>query len=917
MRLPYHLFDMFIFGYFRQAISFEFRHSGEDFMALSGREKFAEMWLEASMRKDAFQGAGALAGLKANKYYRAAARWFIRPLAAPFMTFLARRLTLAIMSAIAMGLLGAFAPVLPMSFALTSIPYLGPGIVAVLNGLPVLAGAVPLFGDVLAPVVAAATTALAKDLVFGPLLNTLTLSTLLTLPRAVRERLAVLKDKNPLGTTPLGEAAREVMLATVSGAFWKSNLKSFVGLATVGAEIEGIMTYAEQLDGFIDPGVKAVTGRELHLFHTVGAAVERGEGESPIPFGGAITWGNVLLFKLQGLAGFNISDTVMNATIMTRSAVTGGSATDLPMAMLSAEAIIGASSQREPGQAEALPFDADLWKKPMPEVMARIKELAGRAGGLDAEIKAVKEHRDKLLAELGDKKAKLARLQALSNPVTDAEKAELQRLLAELASKSDEVGARDKLAERRDLLNPPSDPNLLAELEALQKEFSGVTPPPPPDRNGYWEDLAAQDAALKALGTRLKDWGEGRSQGAVPGGPAVTLPAEQRDAIEKLVSEIEALRAQAKGEIAQRDATSQLLSSSNRVRNAALRERRDGKDMLRFHTDMAKLASVMDLALSMNEINAAQTAIKQMMDLLEAKRAKIEASRAQNQQNQAGAGANQGQVDAWRAELNETIRSDDATMADIQDSQAKAGMVAARLGSFQTDMRAFIDRVNAEDRGASADAATEYQRRIELLPQIKAWRENGGNPNDPDAFSMKKFNENLVEVNDNIAKAREGLSRIGTMPVEFAGVLVAEVPGPSVSVTNPTREQMLQILADRKVYWQEKRVDFAKSLASVDRMLSAGNTASVIDEFGDPHPESLVVWRAQQQGRSRPRSPRRARTSPNSTRWPPTSTARPAPPSRCCRASASRNCRTRSRITATASRPSSSRRATRWPGTRR
>jgi len=51
VRFPYHLFDMFIFGYFRQAISFEFRHSTEDFMALSDRENFAEQWLEASMRK--------------------------------------------------------------------------------------------------------------------------------------------------------------------------------------------------------------------------------------------------------------------------------------------------------------------------------------------------------------------------------------------------------------------------------------------------------------------------------------------------------------------------------------------------------------------------------------------------------------------------------------------------------------------------------------------------------------------------------------------------------------------------------------------------------------------------------------------------------------------------------------------------
>ncbi|MBI2787558.1 MAG: hypothetical protein HYX59_02645 [Elusimicrobia bacterium] len=844
VRFPYHLFDMFIFGYFRQAISFEFRHSTEDFMALSDKDNFAEQWLESSMRKDAFDGAGMLAGLKAKAWYRAVNRWFIVPAAAPLTTFLARRLTLAIMSAVAMGLLGAFAPVLPLSFALTSIPVLGPAIVAVLNGLPVAVAAVPFIGDALAPVLGAAVAALAKDLILGPLLNTLILSTLLTFPAAARERIAKLRDDAPLASLPVKGLIVAVLGAAVSWEFWKANLKSFLGLVTVGAEIEGIMTYAGTIDSFIDPGVKAVTGRELHLFHNIGAAVERPEGDSPIPFGGAITWGNTLLYKLQALAGFNISDAVMRTTLMAKGAVLGESARDLPMAMLSAQGLIAAAGERTPEQAKGLPFDPDLWKQPMDQVMARIKELSGQAGHLDAEIAAVKDHRVRLLSELGDKQAQLERLQKLSRPVTPEEEAELARLKAALATKADEVEVREKLAERRDLLAPPSDADALARLEALQKEFSGLTPPP--DRNGYWEDLAAQDASMKALSQRLADYAEGRGA-AAPAGVASTLNPEVRDKIDKLVGEIEVLRAEAKGEVAQRDATSQLLASSNRVRNAALRERRDGKDMLRFHTDMAKLASVMDLALSLNEINAAQAAIKEMMDLLEAKRAKIAASRAQNQQNQSGADQNAGNTAQWRDEIDRDVAADNDMLKDLADSEAKAGMVSRTIGTFQTDMRAFIDGINAQDRGQSADAATEYQRRIDLLPRIKEWRINGGNPNDPDAFSLKKFNENLAEVNDNITKAQAGLSRLGTMPLEYAGVLVVEVPGPTVSVSNPTPEQTRQILADRKVYWQGKKADFGKSLDSVNRMLDGGNTRTVIDEFGDPHPESLPRWKAQSQ----------------------------------------------------------------------
>ncbi|MDP3542182.1 MAG: hypothetical protein Q8T11_06880 [Elusimicrobiota bacterium] len=859
VRFPYHLFDMFIFGYFRQAMSFEFRHSTEDFMALSDRENFAEQWLQSSMRKDAFDGAGALAGLRAKGWYRAANRWFIVPFAAPMKTFIARRLTLAVMSAIAMGLLGAFAPVLPLSFALTSIPVLGPSIVAVLNGLPVAVAAVPFVGEALAPVFAAAAAALARDLVLGPLLNTLILSTLLTFPRAARERIAKLRDDAPLASLPVQGLIVAVLHAAITWEFWKSNLKSFFALVTVGAEIEGIMTYATQLDAVIDPALESAFGVKPGLLHAVGAAVERSDEwvdengvthQNLIPFGGAITWGNVLLHKLTTLAGFDISDAVMRATLMAKGAALGESAKDLPMAMLSAQALIAASSDRtdarSPEQATAgAPFDPHLWKLPMDQVMARIKELTGQAGHLEAEIEAVQEHRIRLLSELNDKEAQLARLRQLSRPVTPEEEAERARLEAALAVKSDEVAVREKLAERRDLLSPPSDADALARLEALQKEFAGLTPPPP-DRNGYWEDLAAQDASMKALAQRLSDYAEGTGP-RTPGGVAATLSADTKAEIDKLVGEIEALRAEAKGEVAQRDATSQLLASSNRIRNAALRDRRDGKDMLRFHTDMAKLASVMDLALSLNEINAAQAAIKQMMDLLEAKREKIAASRAGNRQNQAGADGNAANTQAWRAEIERDIAADDKTLRDLADSQAKAGMVATTLGSFQTDMRAFIDAVNAQDRGRSADAATEYQRRMDLLPQIKAWRTNGGNPNDPDAFSLKKFNENLAEVDDNIASAEAGLTSMVGMPDEYAGVLIGKIPGPEVSLNNPSQEQMRQVLADRRVHWQDKRADFSESLATVNRMLDAGNGRTVIDEFGDPHPESLPQWKAQSQ----------------------------------------------------------------------
>ncbi|MBI4061750.1 MAG: hypothetical protein HY403_09995, partial [Elusimicrobia bacterium] len=698
------------------------------------------------------------------------------------------------------------------------------------------------------------------------LLNTAILSTLLTYPRAVSERWARAKQRHPLSRLTPGEVAWGAADAALSWDFWHSNLKSFVGLATVGAEIEGIMTYADQFDAALDPAFEAAFGVKPGIFHAVGAAVERPDEwtgkdgvkhENLIPFGGAITWGNVLLYKLQTLAGFNISDAVMGSALLVKGAALGEGATDLPALKASAQGVIAASSERT--KEQGLPFDPDLWKKPPSEVADRIKELAGKAGRLDAEIAAVKDHGAKLRAELGDKRAKLERLEKLSRPVTESERAEHERLLAALSAKSDEVGVREKLAERRDLLAPPSDAAALARLEALRKEHEGMMPPPPPDRNGYWEDLAAQDSSLKALAQRLGDYAEGRAAPA-PGGAASTLPAGMRAEMNQLVAQIKSLRAAAQDEIALRDATSSLLVSSDRL-GAALRERRGGKDMLRFHTDMAKLASVMDLALSLNEINAAQAAIKRMTDMLAAKRAKIAASRADNGREQAAADRNLGLDAQRRAEVDKEIADDESTIKDLADSALKARMVPPTLSAFETVLRAFISEVNAQDRAyydpaagrivQSADAAAEYQRRLDLLPRIQGWRSNGGNPYDPDGFSLKKLNDYVRELDDNIAKARSGLSRMTNMPVEYAGTLIALVPGPEGAFVNPPQEQMRQMLAARKTHWEGKRADFGKSLDSVLRMLGQTDTqgrapATAYDEFGDSHPESLPEWLGEQ-----------------------------------------------------------------------
>src|SRR5205823_4110843 len=97
-----------------------------------------------------------------------------------------------------------------------------------------------------------------------------------------------------------------------SGNFWRANLKSFWGMATVGAEISGILTYASGMDGF----VADVTGvKDFALFHGIGAFVD---GKN-----GAISWGSALLDKVQDWSGLHVADATMNLGISVSNFVTG------------------------------------------------------------------------------------------------------------------------------------------------------------------------------------------------------------------------------------------------------------------------------------------------------------------------------------------------------------------------------------------------------------------------------------------------------------------------------------------------------------------------------------------------------------------------------------------------------------------
>ncbi|MFI5360629.1 MAG: hypothetical protein ACHQ49_01565, partial [Elusimicrobiota bacterium] len=832
VRFPYHLFDMFLFGYFRQAAAFEFRHSTEDFLSLSKEKDMARKWLEVALRDQAFRGTGMLGSLRAQAWYRQTERYFVTPLAKPLATFLVRRLSLAIMSAVAMGLLGAFAPVLPLSFALTSIPLLGHGIVLALNYSPVLVASVPLVGHFFAPVVGAALGAISKELVLGPLLNTMILSTLLTFPAAARERMAQIRDMHPQSRLTAAEVARAVAATTVSWDFWRGNLKSFVGLTTVGAEIAGIMQYAGKIDDVLDPGFKShhqLGSQHAGVMEMIGSAVERPKGQSAIMFGGAITWGNALLYKLEGLTGYNITDHIMNAAIGVKSFVKAD-ATD-------ASKLGAAQRVRAAEGSHKEPFDEDLWRKSPAEIAARVKELSANTGDLDKEIAAVKAQMESVRNGLSGKRDDLGKLKDKSTPLTPAMQAEYDKLMAELAAKRDDSYVKGKLSEAADLRTPKADTaDDLAKLKALQEKYKTLLPPPPPDKNGYWEQLAVQEASYKALSARLKSYEAPKRNDT--GEPGVEISQTTKDSINKLLGEIETQRDAIRAEMTQRDATASLIKAANTIRTHALNERRNGQDMMAFHTDFAKLATVMDLALSLNEIAAAQKAIGQMENLLQSKQNAINLANQQNQQNAAQAAANAAQVAAWTTQAQATIQGDQTSEGTMATQQSQATTFGTDVVNFQQQITNLLGSINAMDKGSSANAAAQYQADLALIPKVAQWR-TSGNPNNPSAFSLTGLQADKAQINTYLAQAQAGLAQIQSVPVQFAGALVMEVPGPAVTVSNPTPQQTLQILAARTSYWQQQLTTYQNSLNTVNQEMNPNYV--LVDEFGMPHSYNTSV----------------------------------------------------------------------------
>ncbi len=857
VRFPFHLFDMFVLGYFRQNIAFELSHKTEDFLGDN-----AEHWLKIELQAHAKRGNGRLDVLFASPWGQ-----FLEPILdctlVPLLQFLQRRVTLALASAVVMGLLSAAAPSVGfLSISLTAVPYLGTALVWIVHGLPMATAQVPVIGSFLAPVVGAATTALLRGMVVGPLLNTLLLSAFLTVPGAVKvEQMRLqdeqlrLKDGDRLPPVSMPRALVSLLASPRQWPrlAWQVG-KTFLGMATVGAEISGILTYAAQGDALLAGAYHGATGRDTlaghHIapLHSMASAIEGQKGQSIVPFGGAITWGNLLIYKAQNLLGFNISDHVMWEV----NAKTRGVSALRVWQMAVARPLKGPAPKGPPKigpDGKPLPadpayrFDGDLGQKSAADIAARLKYLEKYTGDIATELKDGRAREAQMQKQLDALAAQERGLRAQSVKITPQMLAQFEQDKKKLEAARAQSYANSKLAEIHDLKAnkdelPKDRLKRLEHLKQLLDQYQKSLPATGDTKAGYSDSLAVREAALKALAAALGGAGGGDGGGRLPSSPAAgaALTEDQKakvQQVQELISKIDRLRTQAQGEMAMRDATGEMLAVVNRARNEALNERRSGKEMLAFHQNFAQLSTVMDLSLSLNEINAAEKAINGMQTVLNNKEQAINQALQQNQQNNQQAQQSQQQIQQWQNQNQQAVDGDKATQSTLAGNLTQVSQAVTGFQNYQAQTQALISQINAQDKGQSKDALTEYQRRLSLMQQ---WASQGGPPSTDGVPSPATLASLKTEVNNALATAQSGLAKIqsGQIPPEYFGALLVVpggAPGTSASLPdNPNPQQVLQYLSQVRSSWQPELAQYQGYLNTVDNII---NTKTITDAFGD------------------------------------------------------------------------------------
>lgn len=420
--------------------------------------------------------------------------------------------------------------------------------------------------------------------------------------------------------------------------------------------------------------------------------------------------------------------------------------------------------------------------------------------------------------------------------------------LDELKRLREEAAERERLGQSGDLGGGNADRERVALLDRLLERYDSLLGPAGNGPMGADDAREARWQEVEALRRMFAD-GDPLARSEQPG-PRADLAGTpiERD-LDARARRVEELKARLQAELAARDAAEAMLSAADRARAGSLRDRRDGRDMLEFRKNHARLAMVMDLSYSLNILNSADAALGKMQALLDDKVKDIEKRRGENAGNGASAGGLAGHGDEWRAEAEAQAAADRKNRDDFASLSTRTRDLADRVEGFRVGVAALLAAIDARDRGRSANAVAEYDRRLALLPSLVTALQTGStNPDGISSLSLSYLEAKSREVSGHRAKLAGADARIAQTPLEFAGVLIPLVPGvPDEILDNPNQAQVLALLARRKDYWRLQRDDHQKLLDAVNRSLDPGLTATVEDDFGAARPESLAVWKSQQE----------------------------------------------------------------------
>ncbi|MDE2511033.1 MAG: hypothetical protein KGL74_07920, partial [Elusimicrobia bacterium] len=410
-------------------------------------------------------------------------------------------------------------------------------------------------------------------------------------------------------------------------------------------------------------------------------------------------------------------------------------------------------------------------------------------------------------------------------------------------SAQEQADIRERLAQKGDMLGGARTSDELSRFERVaQRTADELGPADPGGPSGADDARDARWASLESLRRLFEQ--AGAKPDSAPAGPP--LPPGQVSRIETRVNNIAAMKLTLTADLAQRDAAEALLAVKARLRDDALSERRSGKDDLEFRKNFSRLAMVMDLSYSLNILNSADAALAKMQGLLDQKIAAIAQQRQANDNGAASTAGQAANTDQWKKDAQAQAAADQSQAASFASLGGSVSKVGAAVAGFQSDVPALLAMIDARDKGRSANALAEYDRRLALLPSMSAALKNGSaDPTGVSSLSLSYLQAKSREVAGDKILLAGADSKITSVPVEFAGALVVAVPGvPSETAVNPSRDQLLALLERRRAYWQSQLDEHASILNSIQRAMDPANRTMTVDDFGSPQPESLAVWKA-------------------------------------------------------------------------